>query len=76
MVVLSQSDFDALQRSAGKPSKDNSNFIDHLLAIPKRPPSKRSSPRLQGVQGSQKEKEAFEVEFPRLEITLREVDFS
>lgn len=37
VVVLSEQDFAALQRSAGGPAGKPASLVDHLLAIPKMP---------------------------------------
>ena len=39
VVVLSELDFEALQRSAAGRAQAPLSFVDHLLAIPKAPPS-------------------------------------
>ena len=47
VVVLSEQDFEALQRSAAGRADKPASFIEHLLAIPKAPISEvADSPRL------------------------------
>ena len=47
VVVLSEQDFEALQRSAASRADRPASFIEHLLAIPKAPTSEvAESPRL------------------------------
>jgi antitoxin Phd len=60
VVVLSESDFEALQRSAASRADAPISFINHLLAIPKLPP--------------QQEGETDAI--PNLELQLRKLDFS
>lgn len=58
VVVLSEQDFEALQRSAANATSNKAkpvSLIDHLLAIPKA---------------------AQDVEVERLDVQLREIDFS
>lgn len=43
VVVLSESDFEALQRSAAKQTDVTVSFINHLLAIPKLPEQQEST---------------------------------
>lgn len=60
VVVLSEADFEALQRNAA--TKHPRGLIEHLLAIPKAPKSnERAEP---------------DTELPRLDLQLREIDFS
>ena len=42
VVVLSEQDFEALQRSAASRAHAPVSLIDHLLAIPKAPPSEKT----------------------------------
>ena len=60
VVVLSESDFEALQRSAASRADAPTSFISHLLAIPKLPP--------------QKERQADSI--APLELQPRKLDFS
>ena len=60
VVVLSESDFEALQRSAASRADAPVSFINHLLAIPK--------------LSQQQERQADLV--PNLELQPRKVDFS
>jgi antitoxin Phd len=47
VVVLSEQDFEALQRSAASRADKPVSFIEHLLAVPKAPISEAAdSPRL------------------------------
>lgn len=47
VVVLSEQDFEALQRSAASRADKPASFIEHLLAMPKAPTSEvADSPRL------------------------------
>ena len=47
VVVLSEEDFEALQRSAASRAHAPVSLIEHLLAMPKAPPGKQTdSPRL------------------------------
>lgn len=65
VVVLSESDFEALQRSAASRSKRPLGLIEHLLAMPKAP-----------VQSKSRKKTATVSDFPSLELQPREIDFS
>ena len=60
VVVLSESDFEALQRSAASRADAPVSFISHLLAIPKLPPQQKGQTDL----------------IPTLELQPRSVDFS
>ena len=60
VVVLSEQDFEALQRSAASRVTKPANFIEHLLAIPKEPTSKP----------------AKATDFQHLDVQPRDVDFS
>lgn len=60
VVVLSEQDFEALQRSAASRAAKPVSFIEHLLAIPKDPtkmPAKAT-------------------DFPHLDVQPRDIDFS
>lgn len=66
VVVLSEQDFEALQRSAANAASNKSkplSLIDHLLAIPKLP-----EPKLPEAA------QAFQVD--RLEVQPRNIDFT
>ncbi|QTN27204.1 type II toxin-antitoxin system Phd/YefM family antitoxin [Rhodoferax sp. AJA081-3] len=63
VVVLSEADFEALQRNAA--AKQPRGLIEHLLAIPKTP-----------VPYQSKERTVADAEFPRLDLQPREIDFS
>jgi prevent-host-death family protein len=60
VVVVSEEDFEALQRSAANRALKPASFIDHLLAIPKEP----------GKTSAQA------ADFTRLDLPPREIDFS
>lgn len=60
VVVLSESDFEALQRSAASRADAPVSFVNHLLAIPKLPPRRKG--------------ETDPV--PKLELQPRKLDFS
>ena len=60
VVVLSESDFEALQRSAASRADAPVSFINHLLAIPKLPPQHEGQTDL----------------IPKLELQPRKLDFS
>ena len=61
VVVLSEQDFEILQRSAASRADTPVSFVDHLLAIPKALDSEVSIPCLDAM---------------RLDVELREIDFS
>ena len=65
VVVLSEADFEALQRNAA--TKQPMGLIEHLLAIPKTPVPSKSKGRAE-AEGA--------AEFPRLDLQPRAVDFS
>ncbi|MBA3057542.1 MAG: type II toxin-antitoxin system prevent-host-death family antitoxin [Gammaproteobacteria bacterium] len=60
VVVVSEHDFEALQRSATSPSPRAANLIEHLLAIPKEP-NQLSKQAADGIG---------------LDVHPREIDFS
>jgi antitoxin Phd len=65
VVVLSEADFEALQRNAA--TKQPRGLIEHLLAIPKAPvPSKLKARAVASA----------DAEFPSLDLQPREIDFS
>ena len=60
VVVLSESDFEALQRSAASRATAPVSFINHLLAIPKLLPQRKGQT----------------APIPKLELQPRKLDFS
>ena len=72
VVVLSEQDFQALRRgAAGRAAKDQS-FIEHLLAMPKDPPSVAATVTTSKAKASKVKTPAS----VRLNLRPREVDLS
>lgn len=65
VVVLSENDFEALQRHATNRSKRLIGLIEHLLAMPKTP-----------VRSKSKKQTAADTVFPSIDLQPREIDFS
>ena len=65
VVVLSEADFEALQRSAANLSKKPKGLIEHLLAIPKAPTRSKATRRVDAIP-----------DVAKLELEPREIDFS
>ena len=65
VVVLSEADFEALQRNAA--TKKPTGLIEHLLAIPKTPVLSKLKARAVA---------SVDAEFPSLDLQPREIDFS
>jgi antitoxin Phd len=65
VVVLSEVDFEALQRNASNRSKKPTGLIEHLLAMPKMP-----------VQSKSKKSSIADPVFPSMDLEPREIDFS
>jgi len=68
VVVVSEQDFEALQRSAGGKTDTPMSFVQHLLAIPK-------TPKVSKVPVGNKAK-ARPPEIPALDVLPRHLDFS
>jgi prevent-host-death family protein len=67
VVVLSQEDFEALQRNAANRPRKPAGLIDHLLAMPKTPVQSKSKA---------KQRTAANAKFSSLDLQPREIDFS
>ncbi len=65
VVVLSEADFEALQRNAANCTKKPKGLIEHLLSMPKMP-----------TQSRLKKSSGADPEFPSVDVTPREIDFS
>ncbi len=65
VVVLSEADFEALQRNAANRSKKPMGLIEHLLAMPKMP-----------VQSKPRKSSLADPAFSSLDLEPREIDFS
>ena len=61
VVVVSERDFETLQRSAANQTDQSSSFIEHLLAIPKEPAAAQAEARSNKT---------------RLDVQPRIIDFS
>jgi antitoxin Phd len=65
VVVMSEVDFEALQRNAASRPRKPKGLIEHLLAMPKMP-----------VQSKSKKSSVTDAVFPSIDLAPREIDFS
>lgn len=66
VVVVSEADFETLQRSAANRAEKPRGLIEHLLAMPKRPRRAESTTQPTGDDN----------DIPRLDLQPRDIDFS
>ena len=77
VVVLSEQDFEALQRGAANRAARPASFIEHLLAMPKESvtPAQKSSPKTP-VKAPSRSPARKAAGMPRLDVQPRDIDWS